>query len=103
MQRDRAREKGSTVQASSAAGAMSAAAVGAGAGTATAIAAGTALTGAARPTAVRGAAAGIVIAAIFEVERRGTEIYVACMRERGYASANDTIERKERRDERSIR
>jgi len=79
--------KGSTVQASSAAGAISAAAVGAGAGTATAIAAGTALTGAAVRTAVGaagGAAAGIVIAAIFEVERRGTEIYVACMRERGY-------------------
>src|SRR5262245_8079966 len=79
--------KGSAVQASSAVGAMSAAAVGASAGTTTAIAAGAALTGAAVRTAAGaagGAAAGIVLAAIFEVERRGTEIYVACMRARGY-------------------
>ena len=79
--------KGSAVQTSAAVGAMSAAAVGASAGTATAIAAGSALTGAAVRTAAGtagGAAAGIVLAAIFEVERHGTEIYLACMRARGY-------------------
>ena len=79
--------KGSAVQASASVGAMSAAAVGASAGTATAVAAGSALTGAAVRTAAGaagGAAAGIVLAAIFEVERRGTEIYGACMNARGY-------------------
>ena len=79
--------KGSAVQASSAVGAMSAAAAGAGAGTATAIAVGSALSGAAVRTAAGaagGAAAGIILAAIFEIERRGIQIYVACMSARGY-------------------
>jgi len=78
--------KGSAVQAPSAVGAMSAAA-GAGAGTATAIAVGSALSGAAVRTAAGaagGAAAGIILAAIFEIERRGIQIYVACMSARGY-------------------
>ncbi len=79
--------KGSAAQASATPAALGVAAAGAASGAALGASLGGTLAGAATRAAAgagAGAAAGFLLMAITEVERRGTEIYVACMEARGY-------------------